>query len=72
MADDKNPPLENEKPRLTVTRAAARAEVHPATVDRACRAGALSFAWHFGRRLIEVRDLDAWISSKARRIGSAR
>lgn len=68
-ADDQNPPCASEVSRLTVTRAAARADVHPATVDRACRAGALSFAWHFGRRLIDARDLDAWIASKAQRIG---
>jgi hypothetical protein len=62
-----------ETPRtLTVLGAARYVPCHPDTVARAARSGELPSGWHFGRRIFDVRDLDAWIASKAQRIGRRR
>ncbi len=63
----------SEAPRtLTVLGAARYVPCHPDTVARAARSGELPSRWDFRRRIFDVRDVDAWIASKAQRIGRRR
>ncbi len=51
---------------VNVMRGAFRHGRHVGTLDRALRNGELPFRWEDGRRLIKVRDLDAWAARSAR------
>jgi hypothetical protein len=52
---------------FNVVRGAVRVGRHPATLDRALRAGELPFRWEDGRRLVKGRDLDEWAARTDRR-----
>lgn len=52
---------------FNVVRGAVRIGRHPATLDRALRAGELAFRWEDGRRLIKGSDLDEWAARTDRR-----
>lgn len=57
---------------FNVARGAVHVGKHPATLDRALRAGELPYRWLDGRRLILGRDLYAWAERIDRRRAVSR